>query len=156
MTLPSDFRECAESFVARDVRFMIVGGHAVMTYGYVRATDDFDLWVDRAPDNAARVVQALADFGFGSLGLRTDDFTAPDLVLQLGRPPFRIDILTSLSGVVFEMCYPNRVMVDVGRSVLPFIGRDCLLANKRASGRPKDLLDVDELGGGETPDGPTA
>lgn len=149
MTLANDFRECAESFVAREVRFMIVGGHAVMTHGYVRVTDDFDLWIDAAPDNAARVVQALADFGFGSLGLSPSDFTAPDSVLQLGRRPLRIDILTSISGVSFEACYPNRVMVDVDGSALPFIGRACLIANKKASGRLKDQLDVEELGGNE-------
>lgn len=75
MTLANGFRECAESFVARDVRFMIVGGHAVMTHGYVRVTDDFDLWIDATSDNATRVVEALADFGFGSLGLGPSDFT---------------------------------------------------------------------------------
>lgn len=132
---------------------MIVGGHAVMTYGYVRATDDFDLWVDSDLDNGVRVVNALADFGFGSLGLSARDFAEPDAVIQLGRPPFRIDILTSISGVTFEACYPSRLMVDVGGSALPFIGRDCLLANKRASGRPKDLLDVEELGGNDAPPG---
>ena len=147
MTLATDFRECAESFVARDVRFLIVGGHAVMTHGYLRFTDDFDLWVDADPANAERVVLALADFGFGSLGLSVADFTSPDAILQLGRPPLRIDVMTSISGVTFDACYEARVVVDVDGAMLPFIGRDCLIANKRASGRSKDLIDVDELGG---------
>ena len=148
MMLANDFRECAESFVARDVRFMIAGDHAVMTHGYIRLTDDFDLWVDATPSNAARVVQAPADFRLRQLlASAPDDFTAPDAILQLGRPPLRIDILTSISGVVFGDCYPNRVMVDVDGSELPFVGRVCLIANKKASGRLKDQLDVEELGG---------
>lgn len=147
MTLPSDFRDCAALFIAHEVRFMIVGGHAVMAHGYPRATDDFDLWVESTPENSPRVVQALSEFGFGSLGLQPSDFEVPDVIVQLGRPPRRIDIITSISGASFEACYPHRQYVDAQGIPVPIIGRECLLANKRATGRLKDLADVEGLGG---------
>ncbi len=87
----------------------------------------------------------LAEFGFGSLNLTTDDFTTLDRVVQLGYPPYRIDIITSISGVEFENAWANRLVVDVDGMQVPFIGRDDLLKNKRATGRPKDLLDVERL-----------
>ncbi len=88
---------------------------------------------------------SLTAFGFGSLDLSASDFTTPDQVVQLGYPPYRIDIITSISGVEFESAWANRLVVDVDGLQVPFIGRDDLLANKRATGRPKDLLDVEYL-----------
>lgn len=146
MTLPEDFRDCAALFAAHSVRFMVVGGHAVMAHGFPRFTDDFDLWVEPSAQNGSRVTAALAAFGFGSLGLQPADFEAEDVIVQLGRPPRRIDVITSLSGVTFERCYPERVEVEVEGLALPVIGRDCLIANKRATGRLKDLADVEGLG----------
>ncbi|WP_412067318.1 hypothetical protein [Rubrivirga sp. IMCC43871] len=146
MTLPQDFLECAELFVAHDVRFMVVGGHAVMAHGYPRSTDDFDLWVEPTPDNGDRVVRALGAFGFQSLGLQREDFAAEDVIIQLGRAPRRIDVITSITGATFEACYPRRVLVEVDGLRLPVIGRECLIANKRATGRLKDLADVEGLG----------
>ena len=147
MTLPKDFRDCVASFVAHEVRFMVVGGHAVMAHGYPRFTDDFDLWVEPTPENGGRVVRALDEFGFASVGLTAADFASDDVVIQLGRPPRRIDVMTSISGATFAACHPARVYADADGLRVPVIGRDCLLANKRATGRLKDQADVEGLGG---------
>ena len=147
MKLDKDFNEFVELFVAKGVRFLIVGGYALAAHGYPRATDDFDAWVWANPENAEKIVECLAEFGFGSLNLSTDDFTTLDRVVQLGYPPYRIDIITSISGVEFENAWANRLVVDVDGLQVPFIGRDDLLTNKRATGRPKDLLDVERLTG---------
>lgn len=148
MKLDKDFNEFVELFVDSGVRFLIVGGYALAAHGYPRATDDFDAWVWANSENAEKVVECLAEFGFGSLNLTTDDFTSLDRVVQLGYPPYRIDIITSISGVEFESAWANRLVVDVDGMQVPFIGRDDLLTNKRATGRPKDLLDVKYLTGG--------
>jgi Nucleotidyl transferase AbiEii toxin, Type IV TA system len=145
MRLDRDFREFVESFVAHEVRFLLVGGYALAAHGLPRATGDFDAWVWIDPSNASRIVAALRAFGFGSLGIREGDFTAPDLVVQLGYPPHRIDILTSIDGVEFEDAWDRRVSIDVDGLPIPVISRDDLLANKLAAGRPQDLADVDRL-----------
>jgi len=145
MKLDKDFNEFVELFVAKDVRFLVVGGYALAVHGYPRATDDFDAWVWVNSENAAKIVECLAAFGFGSLNLTTDDFTTLDRVVQLGYPPYRIDIITSISGVEFDSAWANRLVVDIDGLQVPFIGRDDLLTNKRATGRPKDLLDVEYL-----------
>ena len=145
MKLDKDFNEFVELFVAKDVRFLVIGGYALAAHGYPRATDDFDAWVWANSENAEKIVECLAEFGFGSLNLTTDDFTTLDRVVQLGYPPYRIDIITSISGVEFENAWANRWVIDVDGMQVPFIGRDDLLTNKRATGRPKDLLDVEYL-----------
>ena len=147
MKLDKDFNEFVELFVANDVRFLVVGGYALAAHGYPRATDDFDAWVWANLENAVKIVDCLTKFGFGSLNLSTDDVTTLDRVVQLGYPPYRIDIITSISGVEFESAWANRLVVDVDGLNVPFIGRDDLLKNKRATGRPKDLLDVERLTG---------
>ena len=147
MKLDKDFNEFVELFVARGVRFLVVGGYALAAHGYPRATDDFDAWVWANSENAEKIVECLAEFGFGGLNLTTDDFTTLDRVVQLGYPPYRIDIITSISGVKFDNAWANRLVVDVDGLQVPFIGRDDLLTNKRATGRPKDLLDVERLTG---------
>ncbi len=145
MTLSPDFREFAEYANARDVRYLIVGGYAVARWGHPRYTKDLDVWIDATPENASRLVATLADFGFGSLGLGVGDFTEPDQVIQLGQPPLRIDLLTSVSGVTFEACYANRNVVQVQGTPVPFIGLEELKTNKRASGRYQDLADLEKL-----------
>ena len=147
MKLDKDFNEFVELFVGNDVRFLIVGGYALAAHGCPRATDDFDAWVWTNSENAEKIVKCLSEFGFGSLNLTTDDFTTLDRVVQLGFPPYRIDIITSISGVEFDSAWENRLIVDVDGMQVPFIGRDDLLANKIATGRPKDLLDVERLTG---------
>jgi len=145
MKLDKDFREFVELLVANGVRFLVVGGYALAVHGYPRATVDIDAWVWSDPENARRILACLDQFGFGGLDLSIEDFTTPDRVVQLGYPPFRIDIITSVSGVEFDAAWPNRVSVDLDGVRVPFIGRDDLITNKRATGRAKDLADVDYL-----------
>ena len=145
MRLPQDSIEFVESFLAREVRFLIVGGHAVAAHGHVRSTGDIDLWIDRAPQNAARVVAAVTDFGLGSFGLTAADFAKPDQIIQFGRVPNRIDILTDVAGVQFEVCYPNRTTSLFNGVALPVIGLACLIANKVAVARDQDKADVSAL-----------
>ncbi len=136
-----------------DVRFVVVGAHALAVHGVPRGTQDLDILVDPTPENAERVWRALTAFGAPTtaLGISPSDFVNPDMVIQFGLPPNRIDFLTSISGVAdFDTIWSGRVTHELrGRSV-PFIGRTELLANKRASGRRKDLADVEALG--EDPD----
>ena len=143
--LTPDFIEFIESCVRHEVKFLIVGGYAVAAHGYPRATKDLDIWVMIEPTNADRLVQALDDFGMGSVGLKADDFLQPDMVIQLGYPPIRIDLLTSISGVEFERCWNNRVTASIGSVEAGFISAADLITNKRAAGRPQDLVDADAL-----------
>ena len=145
MHLDPDFKEFVESFIAHDVRFLVVGGYALAAHGLPRATGDFDAWVWIDASNARRIVSALADFGFGGLDLTEVDFNREDSVVQLGYPPYRIDILTSIDGVDFEQAWDRRMLVDVDDLILNVIGRDDLIRNKTAAARPQDLADVDRL-----------
>lgn len=146
MVLNPDFREFVESCVAREVRFLVVGGYALAAHGHPRLTKDLDVWVWIEPANASRMVAALADFGFGSVKLEESDFLEEGVVIQLGYPPNRIDLLTSIDGVDFEDAYPRRVEVDLGNGLMvPVIGVEDFRANKRASGRLQDLADIEAL-----------
>jgi hypothetical protein len=145
MELDKDFSEFVESFIAHDVRFLIVGGYALAAHGLPRATADLDAWVWTDPVNAGRIKAALDAFGFEKLGLTASDFSRPDSIVQLGYPPYRIDILTSIDGVDFEGAWNRRLTVAIQGLSVPFIGRDDLITNKRAAGRRQDLLDVDRL-----------
>lgn len=122
--------------------FLVVGAHALAVYGYPRATGDLDIWVQPTKENAARVWTAIERFGAPHRGLKENDFYTPDVVFQIGVPPNRIDLLTSISGVDFEQAWINRQSVNVEDVVFNVIGRSDLLINKLASGRPKDLSDV--------------
>jgi hypothetical protein len=106
-----------------------------------------DVWIERSADNAARVVNVLAKFGFGGVGIDASTFETPDQVVQLGFPPNRIDILTSLEGVSFNQCYPARVVTEIDGLAVPFISLADLRTNKRALGRPQDLADLEHLSG---------
>ncbi len=147
MKLDPDFREFIECCLARDVRFLIVGGYALAAHGHPRFTKDLDVWLWLDQGNTGRLVRALADFGFGSLQLCEDDFAEPGRVVQLGHAPKRIDLLTSIDGVVFDDCWATRIEVDVDGVCVPFIDLQHLLTNKRASGRPQDVADVAALTG---------
>ncbi|HUP90891.1 MAG TPA: hypothetical protein VM074_01480 [Solimonas sp.] len=140
-----DFKEFVALLNARGVEYLVVGGYAVGVHGYPRYTGDLDVWVSPVPANAARLVEVLDAFGFAAFGLTAADFTRPERVLQLGQPPFRIDVLTTIDGVSFEACYPRRLEVEFEGLPVSFIGLDDLKCNKRASGRPKDNIDLDEL-----------
>lgn len=122
-----------------------MGGYAVALHGYPRYTKDLDVWVDSTTENAARIIKALQQFGFGSLDLKESDFTTPDQVVQLGYPPSRIDILTSLSGVEFSECYSSRVTEEIDGVPVSFIDLENLKKNKKATGRHQDLADVENL-----------
>lgn len=149
MQLSRDFREFVACCVARDVRFLIVGGYALAAHGHPRYTKDLDVWLWIDAGNAERLVGALADFGFASVGLVPGDFTQPGVVVQLGHPPLRIDLLTSIDGVTFDECWPAQVVIDVGGIAVPFIDVEHLIVNKRASGRLQDLADAEVLTSGD-------
>lgn len=140
-----DFKEFVGLLNEVGVEYLVVGGYAVGVHGYPRYTGDLDIWVSTRANNAARLVQALERFGFGGMGVTADDFTREAGILQLGQPPLRIDLLTSIDGVSFDDCYPARVVIDYEGVATAFIGLEDLKRNKRASGRPKDRLDLDEL-----------
>ncbi|MBK5306417.1 MAG: nucleotidyltransferase [Frankiaceae bacterium] len=145
MELDRDFNEFLACLVAHEVRFLVVGGYAVAVHGHPRYTGDLDIWVWTSSENADGVLSALADFGFASVGLSPADFTEPDRVVQLGYPPVRIDLLTSIDGVDFEGCFARRLEVVVGGLSVPFIALDDLRRNKAASGRPQDRADLAAL-----------
>lgn len=145
MELSLDFKEFIESLNASRVRYLVVGGYAVALHGHPRYTKDLDVWIDRTPANAKRIVRALSEFGFASLGVKAADFEGAERILQLGRPPNRIDILTSLLGVRFSQCYKQRVVIDVGGVPVNFIDLEHLKISKRAVGRLQDLADVENL-----------
>lgn len=145
--LNQDFREFVELLGSTGVEYLVVGGYALAAHGHPRYTGDLDIWIRSTPANVDRLLQALSRFGFGSLGLKREDFLQPGAVVQLGYPPSRIDLLTGLSGVDFDACYPNRVEMTIAGVCLPFIGLAEFRANKRAAGRAKDLADLESLDG---------
>lgn len=140
-----DFLEMLSALYGTGADYLVVGAHALAAHGRPRATGDLDLWVRPTPQNADRVYRALQQFGAPLRDLTTTDLVTPDLVFQIGVPPVRIDILTSISGVDFEECWRNRISVPIAGLQVPVIGRAEFIRNKRASGRPRDLADVAEL-----------
>ena len=145
MKLDPDFSEFVASFVDNDVRFLIIGGYAMAAHGLPRATGDLDAWIWISSENAKKVLEALNGFGFSNLGLTIEDFNREDSVVQLGYPPYRIDILTSISGVAFEDAWQNRIIVDLDGIQVPFFGRENPVTNKRATSGPQDIADVTRL-----------
>lgn len=143
-----DFADFVAALVAARARFLVVGAHALAVHGVPRATGDIDVWVERSPENAERVWNALEAFGarVAALGLRLSDLEAPDIVVQIGVPPRRIDVLTGVTGLEFAEAWAGRVVHRVGDLEVPFLGRDALVRNKRATGRFKDLGDLEALG----------
>jgi hypothetical protein len=145
LNIPKDLREFVELLNSNGVRYLIAGGYAVAFHGHPRMTGDIDVFVEISAENAGRIEKVLAEFGLSSLGLAAKDFLEPRTIVQLGYPPNRIDVLTSLTGVDFEQAWAHRVGVVVDGLPILFVGREDLIANKRATGRPKDLADVDAL-----------
>lgn len=136
---------------AAAVEFLVVGAHALAAHGIVRATGDIDLFVRASPENAPRVLRALVSFGapVDAHHVTVADFEQPDRVYQIGLPPRRIDLLTSISGVSFDEAWSSRVGAQIGGVAVHVLGRDAMIRNKRAAGRPKDLLDVELLQRGD-------
>ena len=149
MNLNQDFQEFVELFVAHEVEFLIVGGYALAAHGHPRYTKDLDVWVWIGTENSQRIIAAIEAFGFGDLGLMAADFQDPDVMVQLGYEPQRIDILTFASGLHFSDAYENRVYVTIGNVQVPFISVEDLRTNKLATGRPRDIADVADLLKGE-------
>jgi hypothetical protein len=143
--LHKDLREFIELLNSRSVEFVIVGGHAVAYHGYPRYTGDIDFFVRPTGANAAKLREVLEAFGFGGAAISMDDLTRPNSILQLGVPPNRIDILTSISGVTFDEAWATRVVDKLDGLDVNFIGRAALLKNKDASGRAKDRADLEQL-----------
>ena len=143
--LNEDFREFIGLLRSNGVEFLIVGAHALAAHGRPRYTGDLDIWVQPGPENIERLISALDAFGFASLGISAADFMMPEAMVQLGYPPARIDLLTTIDGVTFDECFAHRVDVEVSGLVLPVISLDDLIRNKLATGRAKDLVDVELL-----------
>ena len=128
-----------------EVEFLIVGALAVSWHGFPRFSGDIDFFVNPDRTNAERVIAALKQFGFGGVGITEDDLTTEDRIIQLGVEPNRIDLMTSISAVTFEEAWQSRVHGTLDGMPVNFIGRAALIKNKRASGRSKDLIDIEEL-----------
>jgi hypothetical protein len=146
MEVQQDFKELLELFNAHEVNYIIVGGYALAYHGAPRYTGDIDLFVKPDAENASRILIALREFGFGSVGLTTEDFESSNKVVQLGYPPVRVDLITSLSGVSWSEAYDHCEEGVYGDIPTFYIGRDQYILNKRASGRKKDLADLEALG----------
>jgi len=140
-----DFLDLLRAFIERDVRFLIVGAYALALHGKPRATGDLDVWIDATPHNALRVMQALASFGAPLTDVSVDDFSRPGVTYQIGVAPGRIDILTELTGITFNEAWPDRMRRSFGDVEVDFIGRAAFIRNKRATGRAKDLGDIEGM-----------
>lgn len=153
--MSDDWADLLAALSESGARFLVVGAHAMAVHGVPRGTQDLDIWIDPERDNAERVWRGLAAFGapLEDLGITREDLSRPGIVIQLGLPPNRIDLLTSISGVPeFEAAWAERVEHGFGGRRVPFIGRATLIRNKRESGRRKDLADLEAIG--ELPPGP--
>ena len=151
-----DFRDILGELLSARARFLVVGAHAVAVHGIPRATGDLDIWIDSEPDNVSRVWVAMVRFGapVETLGVTRTDLEESGVIVQIGFPPRRIDILTSVTGLAFEEAWTSRVTHRIDDLEVPIIGRSSLLVNKRATGRPKDLADIDALEGHAGSDAP--
>jgi hypothetical protein len=137
-----DFAEILSELFEAGAEFLIVGAHALAAHGIPRATGDIDIWIRPTPENADRVLHALQRFGAPLVDLTREDLTRPDTVFQIGVPPSRVDILSGISGVDFDAAWSRRMMVTIDDQPLAVLSREDFIANKRAAGRPKDLLDL--------------
>jgi len=147
IALARDFKEFLKSLNSNRVEYLLIGGYAVGIYGSIRATNDLQIWVDVNPENAARIDRALRQFGFASPTLTSDLFLARDSVVRMGVPPIRIEILTTIDGVEFDSCFAEKEMIQIEELLVPVISLARLRENKAASGRAKDLADLENLPG---------
>jgi hypothetical protein len=143
--LNPDFRDILSAFRAENVEFLIVGSYAIAAHAEARATQDIDIWVRPSEENSRRVMRALYRFGAPTSNLSERDFQSSDLIFQMGKPPWRVDILTAIDGVTFDQAWPERHEWVVEGLLLPVLSRRHLIINKRTVGRLKDLADVERL-----------
>jgi hypothetical protein len=140
-----DFKDLFAELNANGVEFLVVGAHALAAHGYVRATKDLDVWVRPDRENAVRILRSLQAFGAPSEAVTEDDFATPGITFQIGIEPVRIDIITAVDGLVFELAWENRIRSEYGGEPVSVLSRDDLIRNKRASARPQDLADIAAL-----------
>jgi len=145
MFVNSDFSDLLRLFNANGVRYLVIGGYAVIQYAEPRYTKDLDLWISADKDNAVAVYKALKEFGAPLAGLAEADFAEEGYFYQMGIPPIRVDILMGIPGLEFDSAWQHRVEVDFDDLVVRFVSREDLIQSKRASGRPQDLIDADLL-----------
>ena len=142
MAINQDFRDLFAALNDAGARYLLVGGYALAVHAVPRFTKDLDVWIEPTPENAALVITALRSFGAAMESLAEPDLARPGVVFQIGVPPNRIDIITEVDGVSFPDAWPARVATSYGDQTIPVIGRAHLIANKRAAGRPQDLVDA--------------
>ena len=145
MKVHRDFKDFVSLMNANGVEYVIVGAFALSFHGHPRATGDMDVWIRRSPQNASRILKALDEFGFGSLGVTEDDLLE-DKVIQLGQPPVRIDLMTELDGLMPDEVWAGRIAGRFGDMSVFYLGREAFVRNKRSLGRHKDLADLEALG----------
>lgn len=145
MNLNKDFKEFLELLNSNKVKYLVVGGYALGFHGYPRYTGDIDIWIGISEENAKRMQKVVEDFGFSSLDLNSKDFLLQDTVIQLGFPPMRIDVITSIDGVCFEEAFVNKKTAVFGGVEINFIGLEDFKMNKKSSGRKQDLVDLESL-----------
>jgi hypothetical protein len=141
-----DFRDLLKLFNENEVEFVVVGSYALAFHGAPRYTGDIDLYIQPTLPNAKKVLRSLQEFGFGSLNLAVEDFTSQENVVQLGVPPVRVDLLTSISGIEWDAIQEDKEPGQYGDLDVFYIGRRSYITNKRASGRAKDIADIEALG----------
>lgn len=145
MIIDRNFKEFIQLLNKNRVKYLIVGGYAVALHGHPRYTKDLDIWIYIEKNNAEKLINALHEFGFVSLDIKSSDFLVNENVIQLGSPPNRIDLLTSLDGVEFNSCYQSKVEVKIEDIIVDFINLEDLKKNKKATGRYQDLADLENL-----------
>jgi hypothetical protein len=143
--LNEDYREILQSLLKNKVRFLVIGAYAMGAYGYSRSTGDIDIWVDNSLNNSKKIYKALIDFGAFIGNLKQGDFAKENIVFQIGVAPRRIDILTSIDGVKFKEAYKDKEAIMVDDFKIPFLSKDNLIKNKQATGREKDIVDINYL-----------
>ena len=143
--LPNDFKDFLRLLDAERVEYLLIGGYAVAYHGYPRATEDIDIWVASKPENARRIVKSLRSFGFDVPELSEDLFLKPDSIVRMGVPPLRIELSTTIAGVQFDECYKNRITETIDGIKVSLINLPDLKRNKKATGRFRDLDDLERL-----------
>ncbi len=143
--LTPDFKEFIALLNKHNVRYLVVGGYALALHGHPRFTKDIDIWICPDNNNAESLITVLQEFGFSSLNVKKEDFLFPGYIIQLGHPPNRIDLLTSVTGLEFESCYSTRMKMNIDGIHVDFIDRESMKTNKKAVGRLQDLADLENL-----------